>query len=173
MEPDVSGDEAGDVFARRGRLEVFHRMAQALFLLGEQLAGRSDTLAFHDQPQPVDVADVAGTELAHDRAALRVVLDQSTGDQDAQRLTCGVPGDAARVRERGLAQRGTRANSPVHDPLEDLVGELVRAAPSVQSVLQAGEPGAVRAHEPTLFRTRFWKWLTECSCLMISRPSST
>src|SRR5215469_5210487 len=173
MEADVGGNEVGNVLARRGRLEVFYCLAQALLLLGAQLGGSADTLQFHHHPQPVDVADVVGTELAHDRATLWVVLDQATGDQDPQRLTCGVPGDATRVRERGLTQRGARADLPVHDPLEDLVGKLVRAAPSVQRVPQAGEPGAVHAHEPTLFRTRFWKWLTACSCFMINRPSST
>src|SRR5215472_637077 len=173
MEAEIGGDEAGNVLARRGRLEVFYRLAQALLLLAAQLAGGADPLEFHDHPQPVDVADVVGTELAHDRATLRVVLDQSTGDQDPQRLTCGVPGDATRVRERGLTQRGAWPDLPVHDPLEDLVGKLVRAAPPVKRVPQAEEPGAVCAHEPTLFRTRFWKWLTACSCFMINRPSST
>ena len=83
-------------------------------------------------PQRVDLLQVLGRELRHERAPVAPDHDQTLALQPDQRLAHGSPADAHRAGDRLLAQLLPRAEVPGQDGIAQADGDIDRQRPALR-----------------------------------------
>ena len=134
-------DEGRVVVARDGGLACSERPLDAV---GDRRVAVLDGLEgaqLEYPPDAVDVDDVLGFELRHDRAAMELVGDQSVCHEHPDGVANRVARDREGLGERRLAQALSLGQAPVGDHLAQRLRNLVDRAHTLEGEVLSVQHG--------------------------------